>query len=226
MPGWTQLFTLPCRTKAKYAAYRPLDWLGYFIPCVTWLRTYNVRSWLLWDLAAGVAVAAMVVPQASVAWAQAHMQGRVECSFTSTSEAGGAGHFLLQVSRWPAFRFRPVRRLRALLGLCHFWVLPTAGTPAHPIIMSTTYAVASHLRFVLSDLCMCLWQAVGPVAVTSLLLHSSLTTLPLPADVNSLKLSYASKASHNLASEFCSNVHIRSGADCWCWRCRLPQGDI
>eukprot|EP00906_Rhabdomonas_costata_P008746 RCo012416 len=43
--------------------YRPLDWLGHFIPMVRWLRTYPVREWLLADILAGLCVGFMVVPQ-------------------------------------------------------------------------------------------------------------------------------------------------------------------
>ena len=37
--------------------------MGYYIPCLIWLRQYKWKSWLLWDLAAGLSVAAMVIPQ-------------------------------------------------------------------------------------------------------------------------------------------------------------------
>ena len=39
------------------------DWAGYFIPCLTWLKKYNVRAWLLADLIAGLSVGSMVIPQ-------------------------------------------------------------------------------------------------------------------------------------------------------------------
>lgn len=40
-----------------------LDWLAVLLPCVTWLRTYNIRRNLLIDIVAGLSVGAMVVPQ-------------------------------------------------------------------------------------------------------------------------------------------------------------------
>ncbi|PRW44455.1 sulfate transporter isoform B [Chlorella sorokiniana] len=39
------------------------DWLGWFFPCFVWLRSYDVRGWLLSDVAAGLSVGAMVIPQ-------------------------------------------------------------------------------------------------------------------------------------------------------------------
>ena len=39
------------------------EWLGYFIPCFVWLKTYKVKEWLLWDVLAGLSVGAMVIPQ-------------------------------------------------------------------------------------------------------------------------------------------------------------------
>ncbi|KXZ44585.1 hypothetical protein GPECTOR_65g203 [Gonium pectorale] len=43
--------------------YGWLDWLGVFLPCVRWLRTYKIRQYLLSDIIAGVSVGFMVVPQ-------------------------------------------------------------------------------------------------------------------------------------------------------------------
>ena len=39
------------------------EWLGFFIPCFVWLKTYRVKEWLLWDVLAGLSVGAMVIPQ-------------------------------------------------------------------------------------------------------------------------------------------------------------------
>jgi sulfate transporter 4 len=39
------------------------DWVVAVLPCLGWLRTYNVRGWIVSDLMAGVSVAAMVIPQ-------------------------------------------------------------------------------------------------------------------------------------------------------------------
>ncbi|PSC76083.1 sulfate transporter [Micractinium conductrix] len=39
------------------------EWLGCFIPFFAWIRTYQWKQWLLSDAAAGLSVAAMVVPQ-------------------------------------------------------------------------------------------------------------------------------------------------------------------
>jgi len=44
-------------------SYSWIDWLGYFLPCVAWIKTYNVREWLFWDFLAGLSVAFMVIPQ-------------------------------------------------------------------------------------------------------------------------------------------------------------------
>jgi hypothetical protein len=46
--------------KQTTAGYRWFDWLAYFIPCLRWLKTYNVRAWLITDLVAGLSVGAMV----------------------------------------------------------------------------------------------------------------------------------------------------------------------
>lgn len=47
----------------KVATYGWLDWLSMFLPCITWLRTYNIREYLLNDVVAGISVGFMVVPQ-------------------------------------------------------------------------------------------------------------------------------------------------------------------
>jgi sulfate transporter 4 len=39
------------------------EWIGTFIPCYTWLRTYDWRAILLTDILAGIAVGVMAVPQ-------------------------------------------------------------------------------------------------------------------------------------------------------------------
>jgi sulfate transporter 4 len=49
--------------KDEVKGYNWFDWLGFFIPCFRWLRTYKVKEWLLWDLLAGLSVGAMVIPQ-------------------------------------------------------------------------------------------------------------------------------------------------------------------
>jgi len=50
------------RHAERCAAYRALDWLALVLPCVRWLRTYRL-GYLWGDVAAGVGVAFMVVPQ-------------------------------------------------------------------------------------------------------------------------------------------------------------------
>ncbi|GFR48514.1 hypothetical protein Agub_g10407, partial [Astrephomene gubernaculifera] len=49
--------------KRKVETYTWLDWLGFFLPCVRWLRTYKIKEYLLADLVAGISVGFMVVPQ-------------------------------------------------------------------------------------------------------------------------------------------------------------------
>jgi sulfate transporter 4 len=49
--------------KNQYKSYSFLDWAAVFLPCVAWLRTYNLRRNLLIDVVAGLSVGAMVVPQ-------------------------------------------------------------------------------------------------------------------------------------------------------------------
>ena len=44
-------------------SYSWVDWLGYFLPCIGWIKNYNVRQWLFWDLLAGLSVGFMVIPQ-------------------------------------------------------------------------------------------------------------------------------------------------------------------
>ncbi|PRW56212.1 sulfate transporter [Chlorella sorokiniana] len=38
-------------------------WLAFYIPFFGWIRTYQWKLWLLWDVAAGMSTAAMVIPQ-------------------------------------------------------------------------------------------------------------------------------------------------------------------
>jgi hypothetical protein len=39
------------------------DWLALFLPCTEWLRAYRWRHDFVWDVMAGIAVAAVLVPQ-------------------------------------------------------------------------------------------------------------------------------------------------------------------
>jgi len=39
------------------------DWASTVLPCLSWLRVYNVRENLVWDVLAGVSVGFMIVPQ-------------------------------------------------------------------------------------------------------------------------------------------------------------------
>lgn len=43
--------------------YKVLDWAQAVLPMVGWLRTYNIRQYLLPDFLAGLSVAALVIPQ-------------------------------------------------------------------------------------------------------------------------------------------------------------------
>jgi len=62
-----EITTLIEDTRAEWAketkGWGVYEWFGYYIPCLIWLRKYNWRSWLLWDVAAGLSTAAMVIPQ-------------------------------------------------------------------------------------------------------------------------------------------------------------------
>lgn len=49
--------------KEEVKGYTWYDWLAFFIPCFRWLKTYQYKSWLLWDVLAGLSVGAMVIPQ-------------------------------------------------------------------------------------------------------------------------------------------------------------------
>lgn len=50
------------KTTEAVHSYTWLDWLAIFLPCTTWMRQYQ-RRWILNDLAAGISVAALVIPQ-------------------------------------------------------------------------------------------------------------------------------------------------------------------
>eukprot|EP00798_Chlamydomonas_sp_ICE-L_P032252 gene32252-16818_t len=53
--------------KKKYreacATFGFLDWLQVILPCVSWLRTYKWKQWLICDITAGLSVGFMVIPQ-------------------------------------------------------------------------------------------------------------------------------------------------------------------
>lgn len=34
-------------TSKETKGFTWLDWFGFFLPCVAWLRTYDVRNWLM-----------------------------------------------------------------------------------------------------------------------------------------------------------------------------------
>ncbi|KAG1664415.1 hypothetical protein FOA52_009737 [Chlamydomonas sp. UWO 241] len=51
------------RTKEAFRSWSVLDWAGFFIPAVVWLRTYKWKKWLVSDIIAGLSVGFMVVPQ-------------------------------------------------------------------------------------------------------------------------------------------------------------------
>ena len=76
-----------------------------------WLREYNWRSWLLSDVAAGLSVGAMVIPQVGGAWAGGGRQGAgggrkgqrvgvqqragVECGWSACAVVGKQAAFVL-----------------------------------------------------------------------------------------------------------------------------------
>lgn len=106
----------------KFDGYGWLEWLGFFLPCVNWLRTYNVKEYLLMDIVAGLSVGFMVIPQ-------------------GMSYASIAG-------------------LPAVYGLYGAFV---------PVLIYSLFGSSKQL-------------AVGPVAVTSLLISSGLQPLVPGAD--------------------------------------------
>ncbi|GAB4822844.1 hypothetical protein N2152v2_009890 [Parachlorella kessleri] len=50
-------------TKKETEGFTWLDWAGYFLPCIVWLRVYNWRGWFITDVLSGLSVGAMVIPQ-------------------------------------------------------------------------------------------------------------------------------------------------------------------
>lgn len=66
-PLLEQVKELVQETRTKYKletrGYGWYDWVAWFIPFFGWIRTYNIRGWLLSDVVAGLSVAAMVIPQ-------------------------------------------------------------------------------------------------------------------------------------------------------------------
>eukprot|EP00878_Enallax_costatus_P007429 GHUV01007780.1.p1 GENE.GHUV01007780.1~~GHUV01007780.1.p1 ORF type:complete len:422 (+),score=57.02 GHUV01007780.1:303-1568(+) len=51
------------RGSKAFREYTLFDWCAWFLPCLTWLRTYKIKEYLLWDLLAGISVGFMIVPQ-------------------------------------------------------------------------------------------------------------------------------------------------------------------
>eukprot|EP00775_Hariotina_reticulata_P008330 gene8330-8515_t len=51
------------RGSKTFREYTLFDWFAYFLPCLRWLRTYNIKQYLMWDLLAGISVGFMIVPQ-------------------------------------------------------------------------------------------------------------------------------------------------------------------
>ncbi|PSC69015.1 sulfate transporter [Micractinium conductrix] len=55
------------KTRAEWAketeGWTAYQWTAYYVPALGWLRTYQWRTWLVWDLVAGMSTAAMVIPQ-------------------------------------------------------------------------------------------------------------------------------------------------------------------
>ena len=49
--------------KAEVKGYGWYEWMGVFLPCLRWLKTYDVKTLLMWDIMAGLSVGAMVIPQ-------------------------------------------------------------------------------------------------------------------------------------------------------------------
>lgn len=52
-----------CRYAKSYGSYNTWQWASTLLPCLAWLRTYNWRKDLVWDIVAGISVGTMVVPQ-------------------------------------------------------------------------------------------------------------------------------------------------------------------
>ncbi|PNH07849.1 Proton/sulfate cotransporter 2 [Tetrabaena socialis] len=49
--------------RRRASTYSALDWLAFLLPCVRWMRQYNIRECLWADFVAGISVGFMVVPQ-------------------------------------------------------------------------------------------------------------------------------------------------------------------
>ncbi|GBF98588.1 sulfate transporter [Raphidocelis subcapitata] len=59
-----QMVTRQFKANQAAASKRTLfDWLAVVLPCLTWLKTYDLKKNLMWDLLAGITVGFMVVPQ-------------------------------------------------------------------------------------------------------------------------------------------------------------------
>jgi sulfate transporter 4 len=179
--------------KHRVATFSIVDWFAYFVPCVRWLRCYNVRgwvaaaspprratphashsraalslsgpqikAWLLNDIIAGLSVGIMVIPQvgfvvSNVARCPAFPPADQPAQIISSTQAPSA----LSNPHNPPFPTHQGISYANLAGLPGVYGLYGAFVPC------IIYALVGSSRQL----------AVGPVAVTSLLIGSRLKDL-------------------------------------------------
>eukprot|EP00878_Enallax_costatus_P011379 GHUV01011882.1.p1 GENE.GHUV01011882.1~~GHUV01011882.1.p1 ORF type:complete len:284 (+),score=47.99 GHUV01011882.1:245-1096(+) len=60
---WRTVLKPMHRASARVKGFTFADWMQLCLPCLKWLRTYNIKEYLMWDVVAGISVGFMVVPQ-------------------------------------------------------------------------------------------------------------------------------------------------------------------
>ena len=141
------------RERAK--TYGVLDWAAMILPCITWLRTYRWRSWIyvrLWVVCWKLIGHTPTTTERFHGWP------------VSGSNSRSPRH-LVRPACWPSFRLWLVWRIRARLDVRRTRFQQAPGTQwlhTERIFIAIHTQTCSYL------------QAVGPVAVTSMILFSGI----------------------------------------------------
>ncbi|KAL2896467.1 putative sulfate transporter 4.2 [Bienertia sinuspersici] len=165
----TSSSSLLAKWKSKFKSMTTTEWIAFLLPCYRWIRSYNFHDYLQCDLMAGLTVGVMVVPQIkekfdvmvaikllSSFWQLPIM---ANCYVTTYVVAKESCQMLVPVSG-------EAMSYAKLAGLAPIYGLYSGCLPVF------VYAIFGSSRQL----------AVGPVALTSLLVSNVLSGIASPSD--------------------------------------------
>lgn len=126
------------RFQRKRQTYSWLDWLSCVLPCVAWLRTYNIRAWLAASVPQRCLPAYLPAAAAADAWPAL-------CQLAEVMRTPLHSPSLLRRSRtcWRGCRWRPWRCLRGFHTQALPACLPFSGSMEPPFPASCFRCLAA-----------------------------------------------------------------------------------